>query len=234
MIHSYTSLSIYASCPYRYYLRYYLRKKEPITQPLALGKAVHKAIQTMIETDSTLEEAIHAGLIEADFYPLNRMEIEWLVLNASAQPGMGETEVYFCLLLSDKPDSPQLQGYIDLVGDGWLIDWKTNRDPSTAINTMQMPLYAWALLQMKPLIAIQATLYFLRYKYAASKTYTKASVEPARIWAYNTALTIEKKFCLLDKQIEKSHILFPAKPSATCKHCGFAWECYRNHQMKGA
>ena len=49
MLYSFSRLSLYETCPYRFYQKYILGKDDVVTKPLALGKAVHKAIELKID-----------------------------------------------------------------------------------------------------------------------------------------------------------------------------------------
>ncbi|MCF6094538.1 PD-(D/E)XK nuclease family protein [Microaerobacter geothermalis] len=229
MIYSFSRLSLYESCPYKFYLRYIEGREEPQTEPRALGKAVHKGIEMIINDGISLEEAVYKGLVETDFFPLKREEVQWLIQNAGAEKGMGETEVYFCVPLSDSPSAPQVQGYIDLITpEGFFVDWKTNRKPYGVWNTMQLPLYAWALMKLRNIHSIVGSLFFLRFRRRESTTFDLSDGEKARLWAYDTAMEIEEKLFLLEMDSSKAEQLFPATPSGLCKYCPFVEECYKN------
>ena len=73
MIFSFSRLSLYETCPYRFYKKYIQGYEEPTTYPLALGKGVHKAIEDKIKGVSH-SEAVLNGMIEADFHPEVTME----------------------------------------------------------------------------------------------------------------------------------------------------------------
>ena len=106
MIFSFSRLSLYETCPYRFYKKYIQGYEEPTTYPLALGKGVHKAIEDKIKGVSH-SEAVLNGMIEADFHPEVTMEeLSDLVSHAPIQENMGETEIHFQLPLSDEEISP--------------------------------------------------------------------------------------------------------------------------------
>ena len=126
MLFSYSRLQLYETCPLRFYYRYILGLPEHVTAPLALGKAVHQSIESLIK-GSDYKNAIMEGYVACDFHPeVSFKEISNLVENAPVAKNMGETEVYFRFPLSDSSNAPQLQGYIDLVQAGKVLDWKTN------------------------------------------------------------------------------------------------------------
>lgn len=228
MIFSFSRLSLYAECPYRFFLKYVEGNKEPATEPMLLGKGVHKAIEEAIKGMS-FQEACLAGYVESDFVA-NYHEITDLVSRAPVQKGMGDTEVYFRLPLSHEENAPEIQGYIDLVQDGGfkIWDWKTNRRSYGVHDTYQVSLYAWAMMKIKSVSFVEGSLYFLRYKKKDSAIFTEQDAEKARMWAYNLAKEIEEKLFLLEIGAGSANELFPYKASSYCSHCPFAMTCFYN------
>lgn len=231
LIYSFSRLSQYENCPFRFYLKYVEGREEPVTKPLALGKAVHVGIEKRIQ-GYTLEDAIVEGYIATGFHPeVERTEMESLIKKAPVETGMGETEVHFELPLSPSPSAPKIQGFIDLVVEDetgvWFADWKTNWQQYGVFDSMQVSLYAWALMEMKGLDEVYGTLYFLRFGQDDGHKFSRDEAEKARQWAYDTVMDIENKLFLLDIGPEAWDRLFPATPSSHCKHCPFALECYQ-------
>lgn len=227
MIYSFSRLSLFEQCPFRFYLKYVMKRDEPFTLPLALGKATHKGIEAIINRGCSLEEAVMEGLIEADFYPMSRTDLVWLIRSAPVYKGMGKTEGHFILPLSDSPSSPKIQGYIDLETEDSFVDWKSGRVPYGIWDTMQIPLYAWAILQQREIRTIRGSLYFLRFKKWVTEIFDRSMAEKGRKWAYDLAMRIEQAQFLLDLFPDKFKEIFPAKPSHRCKVCPFALECYK-------
>ncbi|AYB41765.1 PD-(D/E)XK nuclease family protein (plasmid) [Brevibacillus laterosporus] len=227
MIYSFSRLSLYVQCPLRFYWKYIEKRSEPITEPLALGKAVHHSLEMIIKNGLSIEEAIYEGWIHTNFFPLKRFEMQWLIRNARAAQGMGRVEEHFLLPLSTSPFSPNIQGYIDLHNYSWLLDWKTNRKTYGINDSMQVLLYAWALMQKFGVSEVKGTLYFLRYKLPVSAIFDNHQAEKARLWAYDTAMEIDEKRFLINDYPNKVNQLFPPKPSSICKHCPWALECYQ-------
>ena len=170
MIYSFSRLSLYIECAYRFYLRYVEKREEPVTEPLVLGKAVHMAIELILKGQE-VDEAILNADMEAELL-LDSKELRELVKKASVRKGEGlekgvEIEKYVKVPLSNSKNAPVLQGYIDVVrnifGSYEFIDWKTNRSKYSPTDTMQLPLYAWALSQMYQADEVTGTLFFLRY-----------------------------------------------------------------------
>ncbi|CAI8948846.1 PD-(D/E)XK nuclease family protein [Brevibacillus sp. IT-7CA2] len=231
MIYSFSRLSLFEQCPFRFYLKYVKRRDEPVTLPLALGKATHKGIECRINTGCSIEEAVIEGFIEADFHPISRTDLVWLIRSAPVYNGMGKTEGHFLLPLSDSPSSPKIQGYIDLETENSFVDWKTNRVPYGIWDTMQMPLYAWAILKQREIPFIKGSLYFLRFKRWVSEVFNHSLAEVGRKWAYEIAMKIEQAKFLLELFPDRFKEVYPAKTSNRCKDCPFALECYQTFKQ---
>lgn len=227
MIYSFSRLSLYETCPYRFRLKYIDGREEPVTKALALGKAVHKGIERVISGDRH-EEAVLKGWAEADFHPeVSFDEISELVEKAPICPHMGETEVYFRLPLSDSPTAPEIQGYIDLVSGNALVDWKSNRRPYGVLDNHQVGLYAWAVSRLRGVDQVEGSLYFLRYQKESKHLFDRHDMDRSRQWAIELAEKIDEKRLILDLAPEKADDLFPATPSGACRHCPFAAECFK-------
>lgn len=227
-IFSFSRLSLYESCPYRFYKKYVEGYEEPITYPLALGKGVHKGIEKKLNGRSD-KEAITSAIIEAEFHPeVTKKELSYLIKNAPIhQIYPNKVEMYFKIPLSNEENSPYIQGYIDVVGENFIIDWKTNRVPYDVTENNQIGLYAWALKQLTGIDEVYGSLYFLRFKKESKFLYTVKEMEKARLWAYNLAKDIQSKLSLVKGMPELKDDLFPATPTNNCSHCTFALECFR-------
>lgn len=239
MIYSFSRLSLYERCPYAFYLRYIEKREESYNEPLALGSAVHKAIQEILGGLSE-SDALLSGWTEIDFFPINPEEYKKLVNKAPVTQGYGlesnvSVEEHFKVPLSDDSNAPVIQGYIDLIekpfGTILFTDWKTNRIMYEPMDTMQLPLYAWALQQTYGIDSITGQFHFLRFniKNKKTKTFTQNEMETARSWAEDLAIDIEKKLDRLDENnTDINERLFPSTPSAHCRFCSFARECFQN------
>ena len=240
MIYSFSRLSLYTDCPYRFYLRYIEKREEIITEPLALGKAVHKAIELMLN-GSDLNDALLDAEMESEV-PIHSEELRNLVKKAPIRKGEGlengtEIEKYFKLPLSNTEQAPYFQGYIDVVRNVFgcfeFVDWKTNRVKYSPMDTMQLPLYAWALSEIYDANEVTGILFFLRYFKKAQErmSFNKAAMEKARAWAERTANEIEDKLFLLEIG-QSPEELFPLVPNPHCKYCSFAAECLLKNEQK--
>lgn len=238
MIYSFSRLSLYIECAYRFYLRYVEKREEPVTEPLVLGKAVHMAIELILKGQE-VDEAILSADMEAELL-IDSKELRELVEKAPIRKGEGleeevEIEKYFKIPLSNSENTHYLQGYIDVVrnifGSYEFIDWKTNRVKYSPTDTMQLSLYAWALSKMYQADEVTGTLFFLRYFKNAQErmTFHTKDMEQARAWAEKIAIEIEDKLSRLDsgEQVEN---LFPFQPNPHCAHCSFAGECLLKYE----
>lgn len=227
-VFSFSRLNLYETCPYRFYKRYVEGIEEPETYPLALGKGVHKAVEKKLK-GMEHESAVLLGIIEADFHPeVEEQELSWLVKNAPIHKlnEVLDVELHFQLPLSDEPDAPQLQGYIDVVGNGYIVDWKTNRVMYDVRDNFQVGLYAWALNQLFGYQKVYGHLYFLRFKKQSFSVFGLEEMEKARVWAYTLAKEIQDKVAKIKEQPNLVFELFPATPQSFCSHCPFAYECH--------
>lgn len=230
MLFSYSRLQLYETCPLRFYYRYILGLPESLTAPLALGKAVHRSIESLIK-GSDYKNAIMEGYAACDFHSeVSFKEISNLVENAPVAKNMGETEVYFRFPLSDSSKAPQLQGYIDLVQAGKVLDWKTNWRRYDVLDNHQIGLYAWALSKIQKKELIEGSIYFLRYKQESKYFFSPLEMEQSKMWALRLAEEINFKLYLLDIMPEKVNEIFQYGPSSACGHCPFVLRCYRENK----
>lgn len=227
-LYSYSRLSLYETCPLRFYFRYVLEKPEPVTKPLAIGKAVHRGIETLVK-GGTMDNALAAAFAEAEAAGLGREEGEEIRdLIAQAPVPEGEAEVHFELPLSSPESGLRLQGYIDLVCDvNAFVDWKTNWRPYQPDETRQLALYAWAMMELKKSDRVQGTLYFLRHGLPLSRVYTREEAEAAQQWAFRTARDIRDRVFLAELHPEEAEKLFPPRAGPHCRTCPFAEECWK-------
>ncbi|MEN1970105.1 PD-(D/E)XK nuclease family protein [Lentibacillus sp. N15] len=224
---SFSRLSLYQTCPYRFYRKYVDKVPEPTTLPLALGKAVHKAIEDKMKGVSH-SEAILNGLVEAKFHPeVNIEELSKLTSRAPLHKIKGETEVYFKIPLSNESNTPKIQGFIDVIDGNQIFDWKTNRVPYDIKDTFQIALYAWAMSQVKGIHEVTGTLFFLRFRRRNAFVFRQQEMEQARVWAYRTAKEIQGKLDIVKMIPELRDELFHSTPSSYCSHCPLAIECFK-------
>lgn len=237
MVFSFSRLNTYEKCPYRFFLKYVRLLEEDVTKPLALGKAIHGTIEAFIN-GSDKEDALLSGYAASEMHPeVTRDELESLLRAAPIFSGMGKTEIHFELPLSDDEEAPRIQGYIDLVEQIRITDWKSNFRLYAISDSWQLPLYAWAHMKLTGFTHVWGRLFFLRYpKYMSSPKYSRmiefSEADAARRRAYELASRIEG---LLNRWEATGHdelSFFPALPSKECKNCSFAIECYKKRRER--
>jgi hypothetical protein len=238
MIFSFSRLNLFESCPFRWYLTYIEKRETEMSLPLALGRAVHKAIEQKMKGD-TDKDALLKGWKDVEYYDFNLTEYEELYRRANVVQGEAnspsvEVEKHFTLYL-DGEGSPRVQGYIDVVrhifGTVSFDDWKTNHQMYEPMDTMQLPLYAWALSQIYNVDQVTGTLFFLRFYKNNRKTFvfSKKEMEQARQWA----LKVAEEILAAKNDVENGHRrfedCFPAKANSSCTNCPFATECIERY-----
>ncbi|GAE93094.1 hypothetical protein JCM21714_2131 [Gracilibacillus boraciitolerans JCM 21714] len=232
---SFSRLSLYETCPQRFYYKYVLGMEEPITKPLALGKAVHKAIECLLNGE-TFQEAIKKAMIEADFHEeVTAIEVEELVLKAPlVHLKGGETEIYFSVpLFPTEKDSPVIRGYIDLIDGNQIYDFKTNFKAYEVTDNFQVGLYAWAMEKERKLKGkIRGSLLFLRHKRESKYYFDEEAREHAVRWARSLVKEIQFKLEMVDFSPSKRKELFSYRASAYCEHCPFTLKCYKDNPVK--
>lgn len=229
---SFSRLSLFQTCPKRFFYRYVLGKSEPVTKPLALGTAVHKALELVVN-GASMEEAIKKGYIECDFHEeVSPIEIRELVERAPLGNLKGETELYFCIpLFPEEKHSPKLQGFIDLIAGNKIVDFKTNRKMYHVTDNYQMGLYAWALSKLRGYSQVRTSLIFLRHRKESSVLFKEGGMNEAISWAKGIVIEINSKLELYEFFPDKQNELFPYKPSAACEYCPFAIDCYIENRL---
>ena len=235
---SFSRLSLFDRCAYAWFLKYVLKIEEEESLPLMLGKAVHKAIE-MKMTGSEDKQALLEGWKEVDYYPFDLEEYQKLFSRANVGKGEANSpnvnvELHFKLPLDQSEGGPLIQGFIDVYQEIFstysFTDWKTNRVMYEPLDTMQLPLYAWAISKIYNVTRVTGTLFFLRFfkDNVKTMTFTEKHMEDARKWALELAETVNSslKQYLNGTKFEKS---FPAQPNPGCSNCSFAHICVSNY-----
>ncbi|MFS0783483.1 PD-(D/E)XK nuclease family protein [Bacillus sp. 1P06AnD] len=241
---SFSRLTLFENCPYRWFLKYVKKKEESDSLPLLLGKAVHKAIEEKM-LGKTDKEALLEGWSEVDYYPLDLVEYETLFRRSNVVRGEAhslnvEVEKHFTLPLDPKY-TIRVQGYIDvfkqIFGTYSFTDWKTNRFMYDPMDNRQLALYAWAISQMYNVTEVSGTLFFLRYFKDNAKTvlFKQREMEIARQWAFNLAMDIHATLINFFEQKKSLAACFPATSNPGCSNCPFSVQCISTypHISKG-
>lgn len=227
MIFSYSRLSLYEQCPYRFKKVYVDKEKENVTLPLALGKAVHKAIELRLK-GFPKDTSIARGFQEANFHKeLSFSEVDKLTRHVKLNRYLGKLEAVEFSFQLPLTNVLTFRGVIDLITtDGEIVDWKTNRKMYDVRDTKQLALYAWAVNEFYAFKKVRGTLSFLRFNEERTTIFTDSDLQAARMWAIGLASEINWALEQLKKQPNLEHVLFPARPSSRCKTCPFSIECY--------
>lgn len=236
---SFSRLNLFENCAFAWFLKYVVKIEQEDTLPLMLGKAVHKAIE-MKMTGSEDKQALLEGWKEVEYYPFDLDEYQKLFSRANVMKGEAESpnvnvELHFKLPLDSSEGSPVIQGFIDVYREIFstysFTDWKSNRVMYEPLDTMQLPLYAWAISVIHNVSSVTGTLFFLRFfkDNVKTMTFTETHMEQARKWALELAEQINsalKRYYVLGEKLENT---FPAKPNKGCANCPFANICVINY-----
>jgi len=233
---SFSRLTLIEQCLYAYFLKYVERVKvDEDKEYLILGKAVHKAIESKLNGLDD-KESLLAGWKEVDFSPINLKEYETLfgrskVLRGEALGEFAETEIHFKIPLSDKQNTPYLQGFIDYLrkvfGTYDFSDWKTNRIMYEPDQTFQLALYAVALNYLYGVQHVTGTLVFLRFFRNNRKkiTLTLEDMNRAKEWALRLAEDTLQRLSDLKDGSKTLKEAFPPIMNSKCSFCPFAHIC---------
>ena len=153
---SYSNISTFSQCPYRWYLQYKLRLKTlPDTDPgnaLWLGLALHKGI----------EEGVREGIEEykSHYHLLTDEHINWIIQLEYQLPRVleilpegGEHEL--------KIDLPNYVGFVDYVHGDTLYDFKFSNNIDTYKESPQLSIYKYYLEKSRPDIKINHLKYIM-------------------------------------------------------------------------
>jgi CRISPR-associated protein Cas4 len=195
-----TSIALFHACPRRYYLSRYLGlEPEPDgegTGAIATGVAVHAALagQTI---DSPEDQKL------ADRFPASECG------RRAARATRVEREFDFLFQIDDVILRGQIDIWFEESGELILVDYKTDRDETSAENyALQLQLYALALRGYGGRIPDRALLFYLRSERAVE---ISLSAEDLR----NAEKQVRE---FREAQEEKK---FPLRPGGQCKKCAF-------------
>jgi len=137
------------------------------------GHAVYEALARGEEIDYATICAAHGVGDRSD-------ELRTIITEAVFHP-YGEAEVPVTLAVDDKPDSPIIEGTVDLVvpDDCAVIDYKFGRDMIPVDQRLQVPAYAWAVAVERGWDGVTAQVFHPRLKAKGWSTarYTGQDIE---------------------------------------------------------
>ncbi|MGB9867941.1 MAG: RecB family exonuclease [Bacillota bacterium] len=222
---SYTKLSLFETCPYRYYLRYVCGIEEPPTEALQVGKAVHGAISRLVGGERDIDYVVQEEIQKQPLLTFEKhfSEICEMVVNFasvfSTPPG---SQLYSELYLERPIGEHKLVGYADLVqelpGEVVITDFKTGWKQYAAADTQQLGLYAWMARDRFPGKPVRVRLWWLRYR-SGPQFEMEADADGAAAWAKRVIAEIE--------QVSRwrAELGYSRKEGSACAWCGVAASC---------
>ena len=222
---SFSRLSLFRTCPKRWYYKYVLGQDDPAGPPAILGKTVHKANELCLKGCS-FEDAVVTAYLEEGDSTVEKQTVESMVKTALSYHYSGPVEQYFIMTLAK---GVKFQGYIDIVPNNvqipTIVDWKTGFKRYKVLDTWQLPLYAAAVMEQTGVDVVKGVLAFLRFNTTRTALIGQKEVALAKTWAINTAEEIQQRLELL--AILQPNEAFSAKPSPACGNCPWCVQCLR-------
>lgn len=226
---SYTKLTSFETCPYRYYLHYVCGEKEPPTEALEIGTAVHASISRFLKGEARLDLVVQEEIQKTTLLNLDKHfpEVYGMVQNftGSFTPSLG-TNLFSEVFLEKPLGQHKVIGYADLVQETpeevIITDFKTGWKQYEADDTMQLALYAWMLRDKYPEKPIKVRLWWLRYK-RSPQVEVEVDTDKAVAWAQNVISRIE------DAAGWPGDMGYDRKVGAACASCPFSTQCLGVH-----
>lgn len=235
MRYSYSNVSTFSQCPYKWFLNYKQHLKTiPDTAPdnaLWLGLAVHKGIE---------EGSVEAGIAEYKSYynVITDANINWMIQLEYQLPRVidllpkgGEHELEVKL--------PNFVGYIDYVCADTLWDFKFSNNVDNYKNSPQLSIYKHYLEQVRPDLHINHLKYVMIPKVNIRQKKTESlwefrqrlqerleatEIKIIEVSYDDASVTQFEKCCQLLETVEK----FPKNPTRLCDWCNYQKYCQSN------
>ena len=205
---SYSALSAFEGCPYRYFLSYIKRERGKKGIPLLRGIKLHADMEKAgLKPPQEMKDYLFNN--NPSLFPV----AEWL-----EEMGMTKPEA---IELKIRNESYNFTGVIDRVdtykGGRIIIDWKSGKDRGIEAHLRQLSLYGWLYETVENKEVDYWGVYYLdhhtHYIVPTDVLLMKESVE----W-------LEEKVKLIKKSIELDNKFEPC-PSWQCKWCDFRGRC---------
>lgn len=234
MRYSYSNVSTFSQCPYKWFLNYKQHLKTiPDTAPdnaLWLGLAVHKGIE---------DGSVEAGIAEykSHYNVITDANINWMIQLEYQLPRVidllpkgGEHELEVKL--------PDFVGYIDYVCADTLWDFKFSNNVDNYKNSPQLSIYKHYLEQVRPDLHINHLKYVMIPKVNIRQKKTESlwefrqrlqerlevsEIKIIEVSYDDASVTQFEKCCQLLETVEK----FPKNPTKLCGWCSYAPWCLR-------
>lgn len=234
---SYSNISTYSQCPYRWYLQYKERLKTlPDTDPdnaLWLGLGLHKGIECGVEAGIE-EYKSHFNIIE-DAHINYMIQLEHQiprVIDYLPQGGEHELEI--------KTD--EFVGFIDYVHGDTLYDFKFSNNIDNYLTSPQLSIYKYYLESVRPDIKIKHLKYIFvpKIQIRQKKTETiqqfrlrlqdeldMSKITPVEVNYNKDSITDFIQCCQHLKTVEE----FPKNETKLCGWCPYKDYCKSNGQI---
>lgn len=235
MRYSYSNVSTFSQCPYKWFLNYKQHLKTiPDTAPdnaLWLGLAVHKGIE---------DGSVEAGIAEykTHYNVITDANINWMIQLEYQLPRVidllpkgGEHELEVKL--------PNFVGYIDYVCADTLWDFKFSNNVDNYKNSPQLSIYKHYLEQVRPDLHINHLKYVMIPKVNIRQKKTESlwefrqrlqerleatEIKIIEVSYDDASVTQFEKCCQLLETVEK----FPKNPTRLCDWCNYQKYCQSN------
>lgn len=235
MRYSYSNVSTFSQCPYKWFLNYKQHLKTiPDTAPdnaLWLGLAVHKGIE---------DGSVEAGIAEykSHYNVITDANINWMIQLEYQLPRVidllpkgGEHELEVKL--------PNFIGYIDYVCADTLWDFKFSNNVDNYKNSPQLSIYKYYLEQIRPDLHINHLKYVMIPKVNIRQKKTESlwefrqrlqerleatEIKIIEVTYDDASVTQFETCCQLLETVEK----FPKNPTRLCDWCDYQKYCQSN------
>lgn len=232
MRYSYSNVSTFSQCPYKWFLNYKQHLKTiPDTAPdnaLWLGLAVHKGIE---------EGSVEAGIAEykSHYNVITDTNINWMIQLEYQLPRVidllpkgGEHELEVKL--------PNFVGYIDYVCADTLWDFKFSNNVDNYKNSPQLSIYKHYLEQVRPDLHINHLKYVMipkvnirqkkteslwEFRQRLQERLEESEIKIIEVSYDDASVTQFEMCCQLLETVEK----FPKNPTRLCSWCSFQPYC---------
>jgi len=210
--YSFSKISTFYQCPYRYKLKYLDKIKVPFETNIALekGKIIHSLIEGYFKDEvqpfnyelSTKEDLERYYQIFEDFKKENFIQKLSKLKFIEVEKGFSLINENGTLKAkSDYDYSALLKGYIDFLGVleknekkiMVIIDWKTGKPPKEP-NILQVKLYSlWAFLNYQGIDEIRTCFYYVEHNIKKCFTYRREELNNIKEEIFNKIKYIENE-----------------------------------------
>jgi hypothetical protein len=238
MKYSYSNVSLFKQCPYRWYLRYKEKLKTiPETNAdnaLWLGLGLHKGIETTVE-QGVAEYQSHFNVLTDDIVNWSIQLEYWIPKVKELLPEDGNHEVEI--------NTEDYIGFIDYVTDDTIFDFKftTEKNMARYLQSPQLSIYKHYYEQCKPNINIKHLKYILIPKVSIRQKKTE-SIDQFRQRLYSELDAKEVSIAevpfdidSIAQFVEQRKVIenatnYPKNPTRLCDWCDFKKYCQSDGQ----